>query len=693
MGIPQLRAARQRSTVVRMATVAAAILAGALLLELAVFNFRHWESLTFPRVEGYDVTYGEGIQDNGDGTCSVLDEDQAYIELTGIDAHVGNVYVPVRRTSAERGDAVSVQVSVTDAANAEYYNLPDTEVVDGLPETEYVTLHLAGESTKIRVYMKGLGDQAFTLGDVAVNRTRPLTIRVSRIALSAVVLLLIYLFRPGSRLYRMGIDLHDRRQKVLLAGTVALNLLMVVGIWAVFYDVNWQQTEWTANLQYDFLARSLSEGHTWLDFDPAPALGTMSNPYDPTLRAHTLQAAGQSNFADFAYYQGRYYSYFGIVPVLMAYLPYYLVTGRDLSTGKLICVFAVLFVLVAFFFLYALVRRHFRKTSLGLYLLLSSTFVVASGLFYCIQFATLYALPILMGITFDLAGIGCWLMASNGTGKISKAWLTLGGACMALVIGCRPQLVLAVLFAFPIFWQDIRERRFFSRRGLVNTLCVMAPFLVVGAGVMYYNHIRFGSPFDFGATYNLTSVDMTHRGFIFDRFWLGLWEYFFQPFNVSARFPYLSILAGTGELASDFQGQTINEPLLGGYFAFNVVGLYGLLVPHDRKHLRRQGALGIAACSLLVCLVIVALDIQMVGMTLRYLTDFSIFFNLAAVCVILARYGSDQGPVPVSGLVVALCCCTVLVNLLALLADGRYNMARNANPYVFYYVKYALCWR
>lgn len=60
----------------------------------------------------------------------------------------------------------------------------------------------------------------------------------------------------------------------------------------------------------------------------------------------------------------------------------------------------------------------------------------------------------------------------------------------------------------------------------------------------------------------------------------------------------------------------------------------------------------------------------MVGMTLRYLTDFSIFFNLAAACAILARYGSGEAPGRVSGLVVALCCCTVLANLLDVMGWG-----------------------
>lgn len=47
------------------------------------------------------------------------------------------------------------------------------------------------------------------------------------------------------------------------------------------------------------------------------------------------------------------------------------------------------------------------------------------------------------------------------------------------------------------------------------------PYIIVAAGVMYYNAARFGSPFDFGANYNLTFNDMTLRGFRIDRFLYG----------------------------------------------------------------------------------------------------------------------------------------------------------------------------
>ena len=57
----------------------------------------------------------------------------------------------------------------------------------------------------------------------------------------------------------------------------------------------------------------------------------MKNPYDTI----ALQAAGIGYRADYAYHNGKYYVYFGIVPVLLLYLPYYLLTGGALPATLL----------------------------------------------------------------------------------------------------------------------------------------------------------------------------------------------------------------------------------------------------------------------------------------------------------------------------------------------------------------------
>ena len=115
---------------------------------------------------------------------------------------------------------------------------------------------------------------------------------------------------------------------------------------------------------------------------------------------------------------------------------------------------------------------------------------------------------------FGLFGLGMWLSSCN-TGSLIRWKMVAGSVSIALIIGCRPQLVLIFILAVPIFWNEtIKERLFFSKKGILNTVLVMLPFIIVGVAMMAYNAARFHSPFDFGANYNLTGNDMTHRGWV-----------------------------------------------------------------------------------------------------------------------------------------------------------------------------------
>ena len=61
----------------------------------------------------------------------------------------------------------------------------------------------------------------------------------------------------------------------------------------------------------------------------------------------------------------------------------------------------------------------------------------------------------------------------------------------------------------------------------------------VGAIVFWYNQARFGSGFEFGATYSLTTNDMNHRGFNFSRVFRGLYSFLLQPPVIHSTFPFL----------------------------------------------------------------------------------------------------------------------------------------------------------
>ena len=76
---------------------------------------------------------------------------------------------------------------------------------------------------------------------------------------------------------------------------------------------------------------------------------------------------------------------------------------------------------------------------------------------------------------------------------------------------------------------SFKKRELFGKKSIKETLALLLPVLPVAIAVCWYNQARFGSIFEFGATYSLTSNDMNLRGFNMDRLLRGLYCFLLQP--------------------------------------------------------------------------------------------------------------------------------------------------------------------
>lgn len=114
-----------------------------------------------------------------------------------------------------------------------------------------------------------------------------------------------------------------------------------------------------------------------------------------------------------------------------------------------------------------------------------------------------------------------------------------GGFCAGLTIGWRLPAEIFALLAFPVFWNAIKEREFFSEKGLPNTICVAALIAAKGLLQMNYSFARFGSPFDFGATYNLAGSNMNAFHLLTSQLAVRVGEYSFLSFVPAESFPFM----------------------------------------------------------------------------------------------------------------------------------------------------------
>ncbi len=85
---------------------------------------------------------------------------------------------------------------------------------------------------------------------------------------------------------------------------------------------------------------AMAHGQLYLDEEPPQWLQDMADPYDKGARDEAQKETGEPYLFDVAYHDGHYYVYFGVVPVVLFYLPFYLLTGANFPTaiGVLIAV-------------------------------------------------------------------------------------------------------------------------------------------------------------------------------------------------------------------------------------------------------------------------------------------------------------------------------------------------------------------
>lgn len=591
-----------------------------LLCEIFVMNYKHWGSLFCEPVESTECNL-YGITDV-DGRYVIVDE-EAVIELTEIGEPV--TYMAF---SLEEEQMAEIMVAAVDEANAAYLCAPARVVRGDVDRSGYLRLHLSGNVSKLKVVIRGMQGESVRQDAVTLNVKVPLFFSWRRYLLLTAGLCCLYLLRPGSRRYEIGTDLTRKKQWLFTAVWVLIQLLFF------FRMLRWNTgaLEWPAYLehhqQYYRLAEALSRGET--DIGVAPYVSELTNPYDPTLR----EATGLDFKWDHAYYHGRYYVYFGVVPVLLFYLPFYLLTGRHLPHVD--CVFLLGGLLMAgiAWLLWQIVRRWFPRTPYVLFLLLSTVTGAASYLGYAVYKPDLYLVPILTGIVCGVWGLAFWIGA-QGKEEYSAWRLGAGSLCLALIAGCRPQQLLILAVGPVLFGRAVlRERKLFGKDSGAQTLALCLPFVFVAAGIMYYNTLRFGSPVDFGANYNLTTNDMTRRGWVWGRCGLGIFSYLLQPPRVSAVFPFLQDFPAD----TAYQGLTISERMMGGIlwlFPVLIFGFYGLT---KRKMFKDRRCYGMVWICQLVTVALVITDTQMAGLLTRYFGDFVWIGMIGSLLVILACY-------------------------------------------------------
>lgn len=689
-----------------------------LLIECVGFNLPFWRTLgASTDSASADNAMGPGLVRTDAGALRVADPTSAWLEVPA-DGTSDYARVDVR---AARQDALRVfHLRVTFADG------DGTGVVRSVSTSSSRSLFLrAPGSGTMRVWVEEAKGAVVPIEAVRANVRVPFSFSPMRVALMAGVLIAAAAWRPRSRLWRIPVDPSSRGQRLAFAALTAPFAVATVAnvAWQMRYAVplSFHMTGgYTYDIdQYGHLADALLHGRVSLDLPVPPELASAADPYDVATRRRLLDAGVSPIYWDYAFHDGRWYSYFGVVPAVLLFAPYRALTGRMLSSAA--AVHLLMFLALVFLWLLAirLVVCLAPRTSVAAVSILLAFMPLASNAVYLAYRTNFYSVPFAASLALTTLGLWLWLGAQTtkrplnpadrwrveGAPELSLPRLGLGAACIALNFGCRPTFCLAALLGIPLFWPQIRAMAGDLRARRIHVAhALRAPGVVLGAALVpvvplaLYNHVRFGSFLTFGNEYQFTVTDMTAFSQPLRDVPLMVGYYLLLPVRLVDAFPFVALSP------TPLPQWAFAEPMVGGLVVMCPMLLAALALPWAARRGRRPALMALPVAALAIGMLVVVFDAASAGLGWRYMGDFGWLFALAALPGLLwalngARIGDDAvdadvvrttgatttWPVRIMRFVVPLALfLSLLVNVLCLFTPGRQDQMIGTNPGLFH---------
>ncbi len=607
----------------------------AVALELSVFNYSAYSS---PRKGELALPLGSAQVTtatlSGD-TLQLDKKDQSTVTFKFDAADVRNLAVKFNNKAQE---TVTVQVKARDRnAATELKSMYTAQNVIVSDSAElYVPLSSKG-MTELQLVFSG---SAASVGGVRLNAPKPVRADILRLF----VLILIAGVIAAIRIFGLYKAVYQPKHRVQRAVTVIAALLCIIAILMIAaahvgdnysngsllhtYDGNAAGKE-----PYYQLFDAFQKGQLNLDIPVDERLNEAGElAYDWGYRTQQ----GFSYAWDRAFYNGKYYSYYGTAPLFLFYYPVYFLTGKVPTTALTCGVFGALFVLFGFMLVFRIARTVVKESNYLLTLLCAVALPLTAGAFTLTAYGDFYNLPKLCSLAFLL-----WLYDLSIQGYERPRWsvFLLCGLCVGIIAASRPNALIIALALAPLYIGVLRRRDLSVKKKIS---CAGVFILTVGlfaVALMIYNKARFGSPLEFGAKYQLTVNNISMNNISLGFLGMAFFHYFVQPAQVTANFPFFSpdyvslntytryfyMMETTGVLA---------YPLNWALFSY----------PALRRKKELKPAYRLALVLTVVLTVVTALlDFALGGIAISYICDIAASVTVVAIVLLLLSERSLRG--------------------------------------------------
>jgi hypothetical protein len=659
--------------------------------ELTLFNLPFWTTLG---AEPVDITEApgwelEGVAYDRDRGGFYLTEEHGRFTFDGPDTEVVSIYVEPRFDEPKTRQPVRL---VYDDAGSSGRETQAFDLVEGFEQNNYIVPVLMGEVRRVGLVFDS-DKAAATIGRIVVNQPVPLFFSWVRVlVLTGAVLLAWGLIGRGW--WRHRFDPRSVRQSRINTAVVLAALVVLAAVTCWTTAPTEELPTWSKALndapedRFTKLVDAFEAGQTALLDPPSQELIDAERPYDTNYRYdHGIPFEW-----DLAYYDGKYYCYFGVVPTVLLLWPYHHFYDEHLPTRWAAFLAAAVATIALYLVWRETVRRLLRRLPYVAYLAGFAALFAASHIVYLVARPEVYETVIAAGLACCLVGVWALSKATSPGPGPRLPWYGLSALALALAVGCRPNLLLVSLIV-PFFIQcRLREA---PRRRAAAILATMAvPYAAVGAGLAWYNYIRFGSILEFGASYQLTVNDVgayTDKGLLALVLTVayGLYNYLFVLPEVEPVFPYFRHPGGQ---LHGFLGYMYSAAVIGA-FSLPIHWLLAVWPPLRRRLRRRVPGLTALLLALVgVGLLLMATTAVTAGLNERYEADFMWLFTFPALIVsyeayaVLARRGLE--PAACAGLVALALATVAIMGPIGLLGEDAHLF--ESNPDIYYAIRHLM---
>lgn len=502
------------------------------------------QKLELSRADGANITY------NDDGTIT-LGEGYAELEFTGIDARVGSIGFDIDFGDSTKGGKVCADFA---DATSSYYRKNLTRLTIGKNFDNVMVCNFSGDVSRLRFEISLDDYQSATLKGITLNQSiSPMHIAEIvglwfLVALGLTILIYMIANPVGARKKFSENRVGCARVAAFITAaamvfTVCLTVTNVMKGWST---THYSFTSQEGNQISKELVDAFEHHQVNLLEEPSEDLLKLDNPYEYVKRDAEV---GSGNFLwDHCFYNGKYYSYYGIGPVLALFLPYHLITGYYFPSGWATLMFSLIGILFLTKIYLAVIEKKFRDLPTNTVTAGLITLQLSSGIMFSAARPLFYELAIASG--FMCVAIGAYLLMTSNIlwdGKISYVRLGFASFFLGYAVLCRPTLAVYCIAALFFFAGGLKkaldglEKRQKTRTFFKYAAVALVPLGIIALGQMTYNYLRFDNPLDFGIQYSLTINDFTRAEFHWKYVLINMYAYLFNmPHFTPRKFTYLA---------------------------------------------------------------------------------------------------------------------------------------------------------